>query len=137
MIELTMKFATPEAAAAFLTGGQAPAPHFAPNVADAPAPVVNTAPVYNQAPAPVTHAPVQGHAAPAHNPAPAAAPAPAPAPAANTSGYTAAQVAQAAQAYAKVHGPKGAKAKLKELGYDKISDIRPEQYQAILTAMAV
>lgn len=137
-----------QAAIHAVTGNQAPAPapHFLPNVAPAPYVPPQPAPM---APAPAPYAPPaqpQQFAPPAGMPMPAPAPAPAPmapqpapmasaAPAA-PSGITQAQLSAAAQAYAKKHTPKGAKAKLAEFGITKISEAHESIYPQLLQALS-
>lgn len=107
--------------------------------APAPAPAAPAAPYVQPQPAPApAPAPQPVYQAPAPAPQPAPAPAPAPAVGApQAGGITQAQVAAAAQAYSKQHGPKAAKAVLAELGATAISQITPENYALALQKLAV
>lgn len=90
------------------------------------------APVAAQAPAAVPTAPVAS-AAPTP-PTPPAAPV---APTAPAGEVTQAQVVQAAQAYARVNGPAAAKGVMAQFGVTAVKDVRPEQYAAVIAALAV
>lgn len=126
MPEVYVKFNSLEEAMQALQGNTpvaaAPAPSFVP-----PAP--QAAPVAPAALAYVPPAPVAHVAAAPVAPAPVAAPA--------ATGITAAQVAAQAQAYAKAHGPKAAKAVFAEFGAGAVAQIAPEHYAAVMQRMAV
>ena len=131
---VTLEFASPAEAAAFLAeqGGAASAPAPAPAAPPPGAPAPAAPPPGAPNPAPAPAAPPPGAPAPA--PAPAPTPTPAPAPA---SGGTQADVAAAIQKYATTHGPRAAKAKLGELGYQKTGDVPEAYYATVIQAMAV
>lgn len=122
MPEVYVKFNSLEEAMQALQGGApvapaVPAPAFVPPQPQAPAPFA-AAPAYVP-PAPVAAAPV------------------APAPVAAGGAITSAQVAAQAQAYAKAHGPKAAKAVFAEFGAGAVAQIAPEHYAAVMQRMAV
>lgn len=127
-MKITIEFDSAEQAVAALRGiGPAAA-----SVAPPPAPAPYAPP--QQPYQPPAAAPVYAPPAPA---APVYTPPPQAPVAAASGGITIQQLAQAAQAYAKVHTPKGAKAKLAEFGLTKINDTNPAQYATLLQALAV
>lgn len=73
---------------------------------------------------------------PATPPAPPAPPA-APQVQQPAGGPTSADVVKAAQAYAKKFGPAGTKAVLQQFGADAVKDVKPENYVAVIAALAV
>lgn len=127
-MKITIEFDSPEQAVSALRGIHDNTP---------PVPVHTThaqplrAPAAYAPPQPVHQAPQYQPPQPANNGfvAPQVAP--------TATGITSGQVAAAAQAYAKVHGPKGAKAKLAEFNITKIIEAQPHQYPALLQAFAV
>jgi len=138
MTKVTIELTAEQAVKVLTFLGTNPAP-----TASAPTPVAS-APAAPQAPtppappvapaAPIATAP-QAPSAPVAPQAPALQPT---APAAVAGGeITAGQVAQAAQNYAKTHTPKAAKAVFTQFGLTKVSDARPDQYPALLQALAV
>lgn len=125
MPEVYVKFNSLEEAMQALQGGAPVAPA---------APVQTFVPPQPQAPAPVAAAPAYVPPAPI---APVAAAPVAPAPVAAGGAITSAQVAAQAQAYAKAHGPKAAKAVFAEFGAGAVAQIAPEHYAAVMQRMAV
>lgn len=132
MPKITIEFDSIEQASiayAAVYGGAQPVQH-----APAPAPVAPAPYAPAPAPAPAPHV-MQAPAGftPPMPPAPMAAPAPAPAPApvaaapVPAGNVTQAQLAQAAQAYAKTHGAAATKAVLTKYGIDGVAKCPPEQ----------
>lgn len=134
MPEVFVKFNSLEEAMAALRtsdAGYAPAPAPTPAYVP-PAPVAVAPQAQAQAytppapPAPAAYAP----------PAPPSPPAYTPPPAAPTQ-ITQTQVAERAQAYAKQHGPKAAKAVFAEFNANSVAQIAPEHYEAVMNRFAV